>query len=225
MKGIKMKYLVTFAYSKKTNVITGFDSDYYSDYENPIETDINEINIHSIICKIDENNKLSDKIKEIKDAFFNNQRNYPDFDNFQCIGITPIINDEIEQAIKNSFGNYEVKDEIKMDSYFNEIINQLFSVNEQTIQILIPQLNNLISLTASHIGLNHSYDELKEYLESKISNIDEKFQEVYKNLISILLDKIYTYLYVYCEMPNKEYMSYSRIERNCLMKNYSFIWK
>lgn len=221
-----MKYLVTFAYSQKTNIITGFEFDAYADKEYPIEADINKINLHSIILKIDKNNKLSDKIKEIKDAFFNNQRNkYPDFDNFQCIGITPIINDEIEQAIKNSFGNYEVKDEIKIDSHFNEIINQLFSVNEQTIQILIPQLNKLVSLTAIHIGLNHSYDELKEYLESKISNIDEKFQEVYKNLISILLDKIYTYFYVYCEMPHKEYIRDFEIQNNCLMKNYSFIWK
>lgn len=221
-----MKYLVTFAYSQKTNIITGFEFDAYADKEYPIEADINKINLHSIILKIDKNNKLSDKIKEIKDAFFNNQRNkYPDFDNFQCIGITPIINDEIEQAIKNSFGNYEVKDEIKIDSHFNEIINQLFSVNEQTIQILIPQLNKLVSLTALHIGLNHSYDELKEYLESKISNIDEKFQEVYKNLISILLDKIYTYFYVYCEMPHKEYIRDFEIQNNCLMKNYSFIWK
>lgn len=222
-----MKYLVTFAYSKKIDVITGFEyNEAYSDEEYPVETNINEINFHSIILKIDKNNKLSDKIKEIKDAFFNNQRNkYPDFDNFQCIGITPIINNEIEQAIKNSFGNYEVKDEIKIDSHFNEIINQLFSVNEQTIQILIPQLNKLVSLTALHIGLNHSYDELKEYLESKISNIDEKFQEVYKNLISILLDKIYTYFYVYCEMPHKEYIRDFEIQNNCLMKNYSFIWK
>lgn len=225
MKGIKMKYLVTFAYSKKTNVITGFDSDYYSDYENPIETDINEINIHSIICKIDENNKLSDKIKEIKDAFFNYQSEYHECDNFQCIGLTPIINDEIEQAIKSSFGNYEFQDEIEMDRNFNKIINQLFSVNEQAIQILIPQVHNLISLTALHIELNHSYDELKEYLESKIPNIDENFQELYKKLISIILNEIYTYLYVYCKMPNKEYMSYGQIERNCLMKNYSFIWK
>lgn len=220
-----MKYLVTFAYSQKTNIITGFEFDAYSEQDYPIQKNINAINFHSIILKIDKNNKLSDKIKEIKEAFFNNQREYPDCDNFQCIGITPIINDEIEQAIKNSFGNYEVKDEIKIDSHFNEIINQLFSVNEQTIQILIPQLNKLVSLTAIHIGLNHSYDELKEYLESKISNIDEKFQEVYKNLISILLDKIYTYFYVYCEMPHKEYIRDFEIQNNCLMKNYSFIWK
>lgn len=137
MKGIKMKYLVTFAYSQKTNVITGFDKDYCENSEYPIQKNINAINIHSIILKIDENNKLSDKIKEVKDAFFNYQSQYHECDNFQCIGITPIINDEIEQAIKSSFGNYEVKDEIEMDRNFNEITNQLFSINEQGIQILI----------------------------------------------------------------------------------------
>ena len=223
MKGIKMKYLVTFAYSQNTNVITGFDTDYCENSEYPIQKNINVINIHSIILKIDENNKLSDKIKEVKDAFFNYHSQYHECDNFQCIGITPIINDEIEQAIKSSFGNYEVKDEIEMDRNFNEITNKLFSINEQGIQILIPQLNNLISLTGLHIGLNHSYDELKEYLESKISNIDKNFQESYKKLISIILNKIYTYLYVYCEIPNKEYMWYGQIQSK--MKNYSFIWE
>lgn len=220
-----MKYLVTFAYSQKTNIITGFEFDAYSERDYPIEKNINAINFHSIILKIDKNNKLSDKIKEIKDAFFNNQRKYPDCDNFQCIGITPIINDEIEQAIKNSFGNYEVKDEIKMDSYFNEIINQLFSINEKVIQIHIPYLHNLIDWMVLHIEFNHSYDELKEYLESKISNIDEKFQEVYKNLISSLLNIIHSYFYVYCEMPNKDNIRYYHIQNDILMKNYSFIWK
>lgn len=220
-----MKYLVTFAYSQKTNIITGFEFDAYSERDYPIEKNINKINLHSIILKIDKNNKLSDKIKEIKDAFFNNQRKYPDCDNFQCIGITPIINDEIEQAIKNSFGNYEVKDEIKMDSYFNEIINQLFSINEKVIQIHIPYLHNLIDWMVLHIEFNHSYDELKEYLESKISNIDEKFQEVYKKLISSLLNIIYSYFYVYCQIPNKDNIRYYHIKDDILMKNYSFIWK
>ena len=112
-----------------------------------------------------------------------------------------------------------------MDSYFNEIINQLFSINEKVIQIHIPYLHNLIDWMVLHIEFNHSYDELKEYLESKISNIDEKFQEVYKKLISSLLNIIYSYFYVYCQIPNKDNIRYYHIKDDILMKNYSFIWK
>ena len=32
-----MKYLVTFAYSQKTNIITGFEFDAYSERDYPIE--------------------------------------------------------------------------------------------------------------------------------------------------------------------------------------------
>ena len=43
-----MKYLVTFAYSQKTNIITGFEFDAYSERDYPIEKNINKINLHSI---------------------------------------------------------------------------------------------------------------------------------------------------------------------------------
>lgn len=111
-------------------------------------------------------------------------------DGFQCIGITPITSDEIEKAIKNSFGNYEIEDEIEMDNHFDEIVKQLFSTNETVTKVSVPNLNKMIDWTVAHIEANHSYDELKEYLESKTSKIDEKFQDVYDNIIALLLDEI-----------------------------------
>ena len=229
-----MKYLVTFAWTTEIEFLKKFRLDAVQSY--PIKKDFNKINLHSIIFKIDENNKLSDKIKEVKEAFFNNEKQFSNTDYFQCIGMTPIVNDEIEQAIKNSFGNYKVKDEIEMNNHFNEITKQLFSIKEEVIseifskkaeiiQIHIPYLHNLIDWMVLHIEFNHSYDELKEYLESKIANIDEKFQEVYKNLVLSLLDIFYYVFYACCQMPNKEYIRYYHIERNILMQNYSFIWK
>lgn len=214
-----MKYLVTFALAKEVDFAKDFDEDRPNSCIDTFQKSINNIHFHSIIFKIDENNKLSDKIKEVKEAFLT----FSYIDCFQCIGITPITSDEIEKAIKNSFGNYEVEDEIEMDNHFNEIAKQLFSTNETVTQVSVPNLIKIIDWTVAHIEANHSYDELKEYLEAKTSKFDEKFQDVYDNIIAILLDEIYILFYAYCIMPKRNDINYCDIEHG-LAKEIKFIW-
>ena len=213
-----MKYLVTFALAKEVEFTQDFDECCTNSCEDIFQKSINNIHFHSIIFKIDENNKLSDKIKEVKEAFLAGGAY---IDCFQCIGITPITNDEIEKAIKNSFGNYEVKNEI--DNCFDEIVKQLFLTNETVTQVSVPNLNKMIDLAVEHIEFNHSYDELKEYFESKTSKIDKEFQEVYDNIIAILLDEIYFLFYARCIMLKRNDINYGDIERG-LMKKVEFIW-
>ena len=215
-----MKYLVTFALEKEVELTQDFYECCANSCEDIFQKSINNIHFHSIIFKIDGNNKLSDKIKEVKETFLAGGAY---IDCFQCIGITPITNDEIEKAIKNSFGNYEVKDEIEMDNHFDEIVKQLFSTNETITQVSVPNLNKMIDWAVAHIEFNHSYDELKEYLESKTSKIDKEFQEVYDNIIAVLLDEIYFLFYARCIMPKRNDINYCDIEHG-LVKEVKFVW-
>lgn len=114
-----MKYLVTFAWAKTVDCVKDFEYDEYSGRDTPasVTESINKINFYSVIFKTDENNQLSDKIKEEKEAFLkikeqeieklrrnsSNWYKYQDeyrVDWIRCVGITPIVNDEIEIAIK-----------------------------------------------------------------------------------------------------------------------------
>lgn len=214
-----MKYLVTFALAKELELTQDFDEYCTNSFTDKLKKCINNIYFHSIIFKIDEDNKLSDKIKEVKEAFLT----IAYIDCFQCIGITPITTDEIEKAIKNSFGNYTVEDEIEMDNHFDEIVKQLFSTNETITQVSVPNLNKMIDWAVAHIEFNHSYDELKEYLESKTSKIDKEFQEVYDNIIAVLLDEIYFLFYARCIMPKRNDINYCDIEHG-LVKEVKFVW-
>ena len=114
-----MKYLVTFAWAKTVDCVKDFKYDPYSgrDDPDPVTESMNNINFHSVIVRTDENNQLSDRIKEEKEAFLkikkqeieNLRRRSSDWykyedeyrvDWIRCVGITPIINDEIEEAIQ-----------------------------------------------------------------------------------------------------------------------------
>ena len=114
-----MKYLVTFAWAKAVDCVKDFEYDGYSgrDTPDPVTEIINKINFYSVIFKTDENSQLSDRIKEEKEAFLKTKKQeieelrrtssywykYQDeyrVDWIRCVGITTIVNDEIEIAIK-----------------------------------------------------------------------------------------------------------------------------
>lgn len=114
-----MKYLVTFAWAKKVDCVKDFEYEPYSgrDAPYPVTESMNKINFHSVIVRTDEKNQLSDRIKEEKEVFLkikkqeieNLRRTSSDWYKYQdeyrvdwirCVGITPIINDEIEAAIQ-----------------------------------------------------------------------------------------------------------------------------
>lgn len=64
-----MKYLVTFAWSNEVEYVKDLEYEYDDDYASPVKETMNQINFHSVIIKTDEKNKLSDRIKEEKEAF------------------------------------------------------------------------------------------------------------------------------------------------------------
>ena len=105
-----MKYLVTFAYANNVEVLR-HDSRKISDESGQTIEYIDNIKFHSVIIEKKENKTLSDTIEEVKisfhDAKIENENRYWSTEQtwysiewIQCIGITPIINDEIEEAIQ-----------------------------------------------------------------------------------------------------------------------------
>ena len=103
-----MKYLVTFAYANNVEVLR-HDSR-KDESEQTIEY-IDNIKFYSVIIEKKENKTLSDTIEEVKisfhDAKIENENRYWSTEQtwyniewIQCIGITPIISDEIEEAIQ-----------------------------------------------------------------------------------------------------------------------------
>ena len=207
-----MKYLVTFALVRTVDVATDF-SLYYDNTCETSTTMINETVLHSIIFKVDGNNKLSEKIKEVRDIFFKNNERKFYIKSFECIGITPIVDNEIEQAIKFGFGNYQFPDKTEIDNNFNEIVHQLFLIVKEhplyrgTIKISKTHKDQMINWIILYMELNHSYDELKDYLESKISNIDKAFQGKYCDMISDILQLVYSSFYGCLKLPSYDDLS------------------
>ena len=103
-----MKYLVTFAYANNVEVLR-HDSR-KDESEQTIEY-IDNIKFHSVIIEKKENQTLSDTIEEVKISFHDEkienenrlwspEYNWYSIEWIKCIGITPIVNDEIEEAIQ-----------------------------------------------------------------------------------------------------------------------------
>ena len=110
MKGIIMKYLVTFAYANNVEVLK-YISNNKSDESQPITEYIDKIQFHSIIVEKNENKTLSDLIEETKMSFYNTkiesenrywsrEQTWYNIEWIKCIGINPIMNDDVEEAIK-----------------------------------------------------------------------------------------------------------------------------
>lgn len=105
-----MKYLVTFAYANNVEVLI-HDSREIADESGQTTEYIDKIKFHSVIIEKKENQTLSDTIEEVKisfhDAKIENENRYWSIEQtwysiewIKCIGITPIISDEIEEAIQ-----------------------------------------------------------------------------------------------------------------------------
>ena len=110
MKGIIMKYLVTFAYANNVEILK-YISNNTSDESQPITEYIDKIQFYSVIVEKNENKTLSDLIEEAKTSFYNTKiesencywsrgKSWYSIEWIKCIGITPIMNDDVEEAIK-----------------------------------------------------------------------------------------------------------------------------
>lgn len=206
-----MKYLVTFAWSNEVEYVKDLE---YDDYASPVKETMNQINFHSVIIKTDEKNQLSDKIKEEKKAFLkikekereNSYRRYEykyQVDWIKCVGITPVVNDEIEVAIKeHCFDKYddfdgEQKDiqhqYIILENRLDEMIKELFP-RVSKAKFTEEHIERMIEIAISYFNVD-GYNELDDFFESKFSNLGKEWLDGYKTLISKITYEIYAWYY------------------------------
>lgn len=102
-----MKYLITFAYGNSMECLADVEcverhvnwaNVSYADLDK-YATYINDINFHTEMVETNDNKKLNVLIEEARLACFK-ENDIPDW--IQLVGITPIINSEIEDVVCNS---------------------------------------------------------------------------------------------------------------------------
>lgn len=238
MKGKNMKYLVTFAWSNEVEYVKDLE---YDDYASPVKETMNQINFHSVIIKTDEKNKLSNKIKEEKEAFLkikekereNSYRRYEykyQVDWIRCVGITPIENDEIEIAIKeHCFDKYDDFDDeeqdiqrqyIILENRFDKMIKELFP-RVSKAKFTEEHIERMIELVVSYVDVDCCHNDLDEFLESKFSYIGKEWLDGYKALIKAITHQVFWWDYIDKEdMSLKEYINKKREEILHSMEKY-----
>lgn len=211
-----MKYLVTFAWSNEVEYVKDLEYEYDDDddYASPVKETMNQINFHSVIIKTDEKNKLSDRIKEEKEAFLKikekeRENSYSRYeykyqvDWIRCVGITPVANNEIEIAIKeHCFDKYDYFDGerkdiqrqyIILENRLDEMIKELFP-RVSKAKFTEEHIERIIEIAISYFNVD-GYNELDDFFESKFSNLGKEWLDGYKTLISTITYEIYAWYY------------------------------
>lgn len=91
-----MKYLITFAYGNNVECLVDVSYKAITKYV----VNMDSIKFHYEIIETNDNKNLNTMIEELRLSLFNNNDWLPDW--IRLVGITPIINSELEEVIYNS---------------------------------------------------------------------------------------------------------------------------